>query len=43
MRMASECIKPPEMNLHLAKIKLGDRKKLGFHQWEDWGAFALNL
>jgi hypothetical protein len=33
----------PVVKKHLANMKVGDRKKVGFHQWEDWRlSFALN-
>ena len=33
----------PVVRKHLAGMKVGDRKKVGFHQWEDWRlSFALN-
>ena len=33
----------PVVQKHLKKMKVGDKKKVGFHQWEDWRlSFALN-
>jgi hypothetical protein len=42
--VSSDYIKnSPVVKKHLAKMKVGQRKKVGFHQWEDWRlSFALN-
>jgi hypothetical protein len=44
LRVDPEYIKTsPVVRKHLAGMKVGDRKKVGFHQWEDWRlSFALN-
>lgn len=36
-------IKSPVVQKHLRKMKVGDKKKIGMHQWEDWRlSFAIN-
>jgi hypothetical protein len=33
----------PVVQQHLAKMKVGQKKKVGLHQWEDWRlSFAIN-
>jgi hypothetical protein len=33
----------PVVQKHLAKMKVGQKKKVGMHQWEDWRlSFAIN-
>lgn len=33
----------PVVKKHLAKMKVGQKKKVGMHQWEDWRlSFAIN-
>ncbi len=33
----------PVVKKHLAHMKIGEKHKVGFHQWEDWRlSFALN-
>lgn len=42
--VSSDYIKnSPVVKKHLAKMKVGQKKKVGFHQWEDFRlSFALN-
>ena len=44
LRVSADYIKTsPVVKKHLAKMKVGQKKKVGMHQWEDWRlSFAIN-
>jgi hypothetical protein len=44
LHVSPEYIKTsPVVQKHLKKMKVGQKKKIGMHQWEDWRlSFALN-